>query len=141
MLVKPHRTKSRNVEPSDIERVLAEVERMREVILSSEACVALAHPQIEATDPLRFYVLREGDVFINPVIERHSSYVVDSMEGCMTFKGQAEVRKNRWRKIDLSFQKIEDGKLTERETIKLIALPSFIAQHEIDHLDATYCYD
>lgn len=144
MIVKPHRVKSREVTNNDIARVLEDAVKMFEFINSKPECVALAHSQIEDKDPLRFYVTRAGQIFLNPNIEKHSSYTVESPEGCMTFPGEKEVIKNRWRKVVLSFHQFDKNDksiLGNRHEVDLTGLPAFIAQHEIDHLDGIYCYD
>lgn len=140
MIVETHKKVSREVTNEDIPRVLAEVERMK-AVFQDLSCVAIAHPQVESKDPLRLYVTRNGEVFINPVIKRHSNYTVDSDEGCMSFPGRPQIIKKRWRKVDLTYQSIEDGKLTEPIDEYLAGFPAFIAQHEIDHLNAIYCYE
>lgn len=141
MLVKPHRLKSREVTDADYKRVVEEVSAMAELFAKAPNCVALAHPQVNDKDPLRLYVLRDGMAIINPRIERHSNYKVESVEGCMTFGGEKPVTKMRYRKVEVSFQGFSQGKLTERQVAKLTGFMSFVAQHEIDHLDGIYCYD
>lgn len=141
-LVKPHTVISREVTEDDVEFVIEEYYAMKQIIDESKYCVALAHPQIEDKDPLRFYVLRNGEIIINPVIEVHSNYEVDSVEGCMTFKGREDTTKKRWRKTLISYVTIgDDNKLTERRKENLTGLSAYIAQHEIDHLNGKYCYD
>lgn len=144
MYVEPHSKVSREVLPGDIERVWEEIKKMH-AAFGTKACVALAHPQIEKEDPLRFYITREGEyengLYINPVIERHTNYTVDSLEGCMTYPGKEAITKQRWRKIELTYQTIEGGVLTERRSKSLKGLEAAIAQHEIDHLNGIYCYD
>lgn len=137
--VPPHQKKSREVTQADVPRVLEEIERMRGAF-KQKNCLALAHPQVDDKDPLRFFITYDGHVFINPVIGRHSGYTVDSTEGCMTFPGFPYIVKQRWQKVDITYQIIRDGILSVPREKALSGLPSKIAQHEVDHLDAIYCY-
>jgi peptide deformylase len=138
--VKPHTKLSREVTEQDLPAVIEAVEHMRGAF-ENKTCVALAHPQVANFEPLKIYVTREGGVFINPVIKRHSNYTVDSREGCMTFLGREAVIKQRWQKAEVEYQTLEGGKLSELRTVNLSGLPAFIAQHEIDHLNGKYCYE
>lgn len=138
-IVEQHRVYSRKVTAVDTTRVISEVSEMKKMIVGT--CVALAHPQVNDTDPLAFYLTESGEIIINPVITRHSNYTVDSKEGCMTFPNRPAIIHQRWHKIELSYQTIEDDKLTEEKTASLSGFNSFVAQHEIDHLQAKYCYD
>ena len=137
----PHNKISRPVTDADIARVLSEAKLMHGYV--TDKCVALAHCQVDDTDPLCFFVTRGGKIIINPKIVRHSGYTVDSVEGCMTYPDNAPITKQRWRKIEVEYQTIHDGKLTEvmanNDDIK--GLNAFIFQHEIDHFDGKYCYD
>lgn len=138
-IIPPHQVKSREVTEADIARVLEDAKTMQGIV--GGICVALAHSQIENNDPLRFFVTKNSEIIINPTITRHSGYTVDSEEGCMTYPERGGLIKQRWRRIEVEYQTIKDGKLTEVESNDLKALPAFIFQHEIDHFDAIYCYD
>lgn len=138
-IIKPHRVKSREVKEEDIPRVIYDANEMFKHV--SGKCVALAHSQITDQDPLRFFVNKEGEIIINPKITRHVNYFVDSIEGCMTFPDNGEIKKSRYRKIDVSFQTIENGKLGPIHEAEVRNLTAFIFQHEIDHMDGIYCFD
>lgn len=138
--VAPHREISRKITEADLPRVIADIEYMRGAF-EHGPCVALAHPQITNFEPLQLYVTREGGVFINPVIKRHSNYTVESQEGCMTFLGREAIIKQRWHKAEVEYYTLEGGKLSDLRTVNLSGLAAFIAQHEIDHLNGKYCYD
>ncbi len=139
MIVKPHRRVSREVTDADVPRLLDDVDLMR-AVFANQTCLALAHPQIEAKDPLRFYVTCDGAVIVNPVIEWRGPGLIDSREGCMTFPGKPDTTKRRADRVLVSYQTVEFGKLCERRRASLGSLKSRVAQHEIDHLDGIYCY-
>lgn len=138
-VIQPHKNKSRPVTQADIARVLEDAKGMQTYVKG--ICVALAHPQIESVDPLRFFVTQNGEIIINPIITRHSGYTVDSVEGCMTYPDNAPITKQRWRRVEVEYQTIIAGELSEVLENDFKGLQAAIFQHEIDHLDATYCYD
>lgn len=140
-LIAPHRKISRFVREGDIERAASQAAGMLTLIKKFEHCVALAHPQVDESDPLRMYVTREGLVVINPVIILPGRDIVESHEGCMTFYGRPTIIKQRRRIVTLSFQEIQGTTLTDGREMTLKGFPAFVAQHEIDHLDGVYCYD
>jgi peptide deformylase len=109
---------------------------------------SMAHPQIESDDPMRFYVTNDRKIIINPVITKHSNYLVDSKEACMTFPKKDRIIVSRWQKLELSFQTIMvDSKDSTKFKLSSVIMESlsgqdsFVAQHEIDHLDGIYIYD
>lgn len=147
--VKPHKVKSRLVEESDCERVAADSEKMFGLcnvqVGIYPAGFAVAHPQITSEDPLRFFVTSSGLVVVNPEIVRHSNYQVEEAEGCLTFHNVLPIRKARYRIVELEFNELEkgeDGKwhIGPREHSKFKGREARIAQHEVEHLDATYLY-
>ena len=69
-IIAPHKNKSRPVTEADIARVLEDAKNMQAHVV--EKCVALAHCQIESKDPLRFFVTKNREIVINPVIIRLS---------------------------------------------------------------------
>lgn len=138
-IITPHKNISRPVTEADIARVIEDAQKMQAHVV--EKCVALAHCQVESKDPLRFFVTKNREIVINPIITRHSGYTVDSVEGCMTYPDNAPITKQRWRKVEVEYQTIQDGKLTAVESSEYKGLQAAIFQHEINHFDAIYCYD
>ena len=139
-IIPPHHNKSREVTNADMFRIIEDCASMQAIV--GGECIALAHAQIEDKDPLRFFVTKNGEVIINPKITRHVNYTVDSLEGCMTFpENKKGVTVQRWRKIDVEFQTIINGELSEILTEQFVGLQSFMFQHEIDHFDGKYCYE
>jgi len=138
--IAPHRVISREVTEGDLLRVKLDAKEMYTLYSPQSSFLALSHCQVTDKDPLRFFILSDGTVIVNPVIERHVNYTVDSQEGCMTFPENDYIIKKRWRKIEAKWFELQEDKLIERTgTVK--DLPSFVFQHEINHMDGIYCYD
>lgn len=137
--VPPHKKTSRTVTNDDIETVIREggvllaLCSIRRGMFPS--AYAVAHPQIEKRKPLRFFVTRDGEIIINPIITNHSNYTVESIEGCMTFPTHRLIPVKRFQKCEVDYQTIEDNKLTEIKHRSLSGKEAFIYQHEIQHFD------
>lgn len=137
--IPPHRKASRLATPEDIDRIANECMKMVELFQEFPNCVGIAHPQIEEKDPLRFFLTKD-EVVINPVMTRHGSYTVPGAEGCMSYQGRPHLMKDRYHKIDVSYQTLREGKLVDVERT-VSGYMARIFQHEMDHLDGRYCYD
>jgi peptide deformylase len=97
----------------------------------------LAAPQIGSD--LRVFVLNtnhaSGDeavyaAYINPVIERGSDAVVNSLEGCLSFPNVFEqVTRLEW--VDAMFHTMTG----ETQSVRLTGADAVAYQHERDHLD------
>lgn len=146
-IVPPHTKVSREVTDEDVQRVIEEAKVLYNICFSQNGpyngAIAMAHPQIDDKDPLRFFVTASAELIINPVITRQSDFKVDSVEGCYTYPSLKPLRNvPRSNKIDVEFQTIEsDGQLSRIGFKKLSGRESKIWQHEIGHLDAKYIYD
>ena len=152
--VPAHTKKSRLVTESDIPRVVKDGKILHEMALTGRAnytmVSALAHPQMEMVDPLRFYVTLEGVVIINPVIRSTDKHLISAPEGCMTFDTTPMKEVTRYKKIYLRYQTlmqrqkngkpIEDPLISEPVNMTLTDMQARIAQHEIDHLNGIYIY-
>lgn len=145
-IVEAHRVVSRECTDADVKRIVMDAFLMAD--LFGERTIALAHSQVNDTEPLRFFVLRgllypeaHSTIIVNPRITRHSGYTVESVEGCHTWPGREHTAIQRWRMCDVAYQVPDGDKLSPviEETIK--ALPAFVFQHELDHLNGIYCYD
>jgi peptide deformylase len=141
--VKSHAKISRQVVEEDLERVQKDAEIMYELCFKKyglhRRAHAIAHPQINSTDPLSFFVRVENEIIINPVIVGHDPEKWEKVEGCMSFPDKLNTPVLRWHRIEVKFQKIEDGKLVDHFRV-LKNLNSQIWQHEIDHLNAKYIF-
>lgn len=146
--VLPHKKISRTVQPEDTDRMIADALVMQEMCSVPPKyhlpAFAIAHSQIDDVDPLRFFVTREGDIIINPVILSHDHRPVLRKEGCTTFGSSippADVA--RVRKLVVEYFVIEDEVMKtwikKKHTVN--GQKAQIFQHEIDHMNAKYVYD
>ncbi len=151
-IVPPHKRRSREVTEEDLPRILEESVVLYKLCFVSvglyHSAMAMAHPQIDDKDPLRMYVTSDRDIVLNPVIVRHSGYMVDSNEGCMSMSNYPIIPVKRWRKVELEYVTImvdpEDEtkfKLSSVQSIGLGGNDAYVAQHEIDNLEGEYIYD
>jgi len=148
----PHNIKSRWVTSADLPRVLADGIDM--VALCSlprgkyGGGAAIASTQIEAKDPLRFFVLPNGTVIINPVIIDHTKANIERKEGCLSFPDY-EMKENvlRYNKITVIYQTLErideksDPHISKPITENLHGRVAHIFQHEVSHLNGSQIYD
>jgi peptide deformylase len=147
--VEPHKKVSREMEPQDLKVVVEASGRMKEICNRPRGlylnAFALAHAQVEADDPLRFFVRKDGELIINPEIIKHSKTTVDSKEACMSYPDRKPAVVQRWNVCEVTFMRYaagDDGvKRLTRYGEKFSGRQAFIIQHEIDHMDGKYIYD
>ena len=150
-IVPPHDKVSRVVTDKDIKRVVEESKILHAICFEPMGMYggawAMADPQIDDKDPLRFFVTAEKRIIVNPKITRHTKTTVDSSEGCRTFSELPEIIVQRWNKIETEFQSVmvdpdnkEKFKLSGIIKEDFSGFQGFIWQHEIDHLNAKYIY-
>lgn len=137
--VKPHHKISREVKNSDLKRVLVEAHVLYNLCYCQIGLYsggeAVAHPQIDDKDPLRFFVTKNKKIVINPEILRHSNYEVDREEGCLSFPDRKMIMVKRWQKCDVRYYTIEkDGDTLIVVNEKLSGKEAQIFQHECQHL-------
>lgn len=97
--------------------------------------MALAHCQVDKTDPLRFFVMKDGSIFINPkIIERKGESW--SMEGCMSFPYLDDKKVRRAEQIKVTYLDLKGEEVTGEFT----GLIAYIFQHEIDHFNGVSIY-
>ena len=102
---------------------------------------AISHPQIERTDPLRFFVYKNGRIICNPKITRHTKTTVDSEEFCYTFFYMEKPGKvQRWNVIEVLYQELINDKFVAKKE-KITGKEARVWQHELDHLDGVYVYE
>jgi len=140
--VKPHTKVSREVAPYDMKRVLEDAPRLLLLCMLPRGVhkggYAVAHPQIDDKDPLRFFVTATNEVIINPKIIKHTSFGLLKQEGCLSYPDVPKVSVERFYRITCEYRTIANKGLSEIKTVDLKGLPAQIWQHEIDHLDAKY---
>ncbi|MCR4261037.1 MAG: peptide deformylase, partial [Candidatus Colwellbacteria bacterium] len=148
----PHNKRSRWVKSEDLPRVLADGKDL--VAMCNlprgkySGIAALAHPQIDNKDPLRFFVLPTGMVIINPVLTDHTKAFILKNEGCMSFPDE-DIKENieRYNKTVVTYQTLvrKDEKselvLSKPITENLSGGLAHVFQHECGHLNGCNIYD
>jgi peptide deformylase len=144
--VAPHDKPGRDVTEEDIPYVLEQAEILHKLCFTSVGIYpggyAVAHPQINDTDPLNFFVYYDGSIIINPVITNHTKTLVDSEEGCLSFPDKKMINVGRYNKIECDFQTIVgENKLSDIMHEKFNGKLSKIWQHEINHLLGKFIFN
>lgn len=150
-LVKPHSKKSRSVTETDVNRVVEESVVLYELCFTPvglyKGAFAVHHSQIDDKDPLNFFVSADKRIIINPTITRHSNYLVDSKEACLTFPEKEQIVVPRWQKCEIDYVTImvdpKDNKKFKLSSVikeKLNGPSAFIIQHEVNRGNGTYIY-
>ena len=148
----PHNKRSRWVKSEDIQRVVVDGKDL--VAMCSlprgkySGISALAHSQIDDKDPLRFFVLPNGMVIINPIISKHTLVPVLKDEGCMSFPYN-DIKENvpRYNKITVSYQTLEHAGDESKPVFSKVLTEGLtsgmahIFQHEVSHLNGVNIYD
>jgi len=146
--VKPHKKVSRAVSMQDLELVATDAEVMirmcREQHGVHMAAFAIAHSQINDADPLRFFVLANGMVILNPVITRHTNVPMNKEEGCMSFPDLGKTTLPRYTTIEVEYALLIKlgGRpaFSKKHQEKLKGMEAQIWQHEVDHMNGKYIY-
>lgn len=144
--VEPHYKVSRDVKDKDLKRVVEDSHIMFNLCFTKrgnfQGAFAIAHPQINKKDPLRFFVTKDKEIIINPVMIRHTEVAVFGMEGCLSWPDREMVNVPRYHKCEFEYYSLTpEYKLTGKLLRKLSGLDAKIFQHELDHLDAKFIYD
>jgi len=147
--VAPHSKVARLVKEGDLPRVMADAEKMLEICFNGRgmypSAFSVNHAQIDDQDPLRFFVVNNGDIIVNPVIVGHTNFLEDKKEGSLSHPVELMKKVPRFNKVDLQFQLIEmveggDPKLTEPITTKYNGRYSEIIQHQCQQLNGSTIY-
>lgn len=150
-IVKPHTKKSRPVTEGDVNNIQDDIQALYLLCTTPvgiyRGAFAMAHSQINDTDPLQLFVMNNMLIVCNPVITRHSGYTKDHDEACVTFADRKMTTVQRWQKIEVTYQTVMVDPLDEKKfmlsgpiTENLSGMAAFIIQHEMDHADAVYIY-
>ncbi len=151
-LVAPHPKPGKIVTNDDLDRLGKEAQIMYDLCFAQvgpyRGGLAVAHTQIDAVNPLAFFVTAQKDIVINPVIVNKTKHPVDSIEGCLTFPHLPPKLVKRAHKVTIQYQTI---KLEKEGSDKIVLSPvmtrnlsgrdAFVAQHETDHLNGIYIYE
>lgn len=146
LYVAPHNKPSRLVTEADIERVIADAEKMHKLCHTPHgiypAALAIAHTQIDDKDPLAFFVVPNGDIIVNPRIIRHTDHLKEDIEGCLSYPDKMLIRLGRWYKIEAEFYTISADKHIIGPTLaKLKGMEARMFQHEFSHILGINIYD
>lgn len=151
-VVPPHSKVSRDVVESDIDRVVEEAKILYTLCFQKHGLAigakAMAHPQIDNKDPLRFFVTVKKELVINPVVTRHTNATCDSKEGCYSFEKNLPIIVQRYHKIEVEFitlmvdpENKDKFKFSSVLKESLNGLEARIWEHEVDHLNAIYIFN
>lgn len=137
--VAPHDKKSRDVTDADILRVAEEAKILYGLCFLPHGKYlggeAMAHPQIDDKDPMKFFVTKTQDLIINPEIINHTNTLIEKPEGCMSFPEEPIINVNRWNKVTIRYKTLNsEGKLTDWIEENANGLRAQMFQHEIQHL-------
>lgn len=150
--VPAHNVKSRWVMESDIPSVVAEAEILLTLCkLPSghyHGAPTLSHTQINDKEPLRFFVMNNGVIVINPVIVNHTKVPTLQVEGCIAYSKEKPLNLvPRFNKIAVTFQTIIDPKKNGNLVLSAPVTEEFngkmaqMFQHECSHLNGANIYD
>jgi len=139
---------ARPVEEKDLIRVKTEADILFQLCFTKvgifKNALAMAHPQIDDQDPLRFFVLATSQAIVNPVIIRQTKVPINSKEGCYTFPDKLPIIVPRSRKITVKYRILArpyDGILSPEKTEEFSGQLAFTFQHEMDHFDCRYIFE
>ena len=141
-IIKPNKLRSRPVNKEDLPRVMRDSVEMTRLcgkpLGIRPGAYAIAHCQVTDDDPLRFFVLKSGEIYINPEIISRSGKPVRRPEGCMSFANLRDVSVKRHEHIEVVFI---DGIYMRHDGGTFHGLIARIFQHEIDHFDGKNIYN
>lgn len=141
----PHNKASKWVRAVDIDKIMSDGKDL--VAMCNiprgkySGIAALSHTQIDDKDPLRFFVLSNGMVIINPIITKHTTVTVPKNEACMSHYDK-DVKKDipRYNKITVTYQTLAKGDngdvtLSKAVSEQLSGGQAHVFQHKIGHLN------
>ena len=147
-IILPHPNKqSRKVTEDDIKTVQKDsIELLRicheKFHRHHNGATAMVHVQIEADDPLRFFVMNNGEIIINPKI-RYKDKSYTHLEGCMSFPFRPDIKVKRFKEIMVSYTKGKVGEAIDlkKETAQQLKdFQAVVFQHEIGHMNLNLIY-
>lgn len=99
------------------------------------SALALAHCQVDHDNPLRFFVLADGEVFINPKILIGTTQITRT-EGCYSYPFRDVKKVKRYDRISVEFTNVKGRQIKTSVKGEL----AHIFQHEIDHMNGKHIY-
>ena len=138
-IIAPHNIESLEVIDCDYNRVIRNARKMVDLCFVKTSFYngahSISHCEVTKIDPLKFFVMRDGFVIVNPVIIKHSRKIIKSEEGCLLYPDQPPIIVKRWERCTFNFR-LPDYKnkiFSEIKTLDVGGLTAKIFQHEIDH--------
>jgi len=143
--VKPHKKVSKEVMAKDFQVLLDAYQPMVELCNRPrgryQSAYGIAHCQVEAENPLRFFILKDGAMIVNPIITRHTEVPVPHREACMSFPDKPFITVPRFNKCEVEYMTVVEGKPSRLIHENLSGNMSRTMQHLIDLMDAKTIYD
>ena len=147
ILLKHPKKQSRKVVKTDIKTVLKDCQDLYRICHEATGkypgALAMAHVQVEENEPLRFFVLNNGDIIINPkIVNKEDPYT--HIEWCMSFAYRDKKKVKRFKKVTVEcvLSSVDDKEidLSNISTIEAEGLKAAIYQHEIGHMNLDLVY-
>lgn len=146
LYVAPNNRVSRQCTKEDIPQILKDAQLMYDLCSAPvgiyKSAFAIAHCQINNTDPLAFYVTKHRQIIINPKIIRHTNHLSPKPEGCMTFHRMEMKLTSRFYRCDMEYYTVdEDDRFIGPLVWSAKGIDAQVIQHEIDHINGKNIYD
>lgn len=143
--VGPHEKISRDVTDADLPKLMEDAHIMYNLCFTKNGKYyggfAVAHCQINDSDPLKFFVTADKEVVINPVMLNHTAQELDKMEGCLSFPDMEMVPVKRYNKCTVEYSRLAgEGEIGERITENISGKRAQIFQHEMQHFAGENIY-
>jgi len=141
VIVHPHRKQAKPVQnysdiEEEVEKMKVFIRRMNKHGYHGRSCLALAQPQINSENPLRYFVDMNDIVFINPKI-REKDNLTKGGETCLSYPFRQKKKVRRYFNLKVEYF----DKSMKKHTKDFEGLVSAIFQHEIDNFNGIYIYD
>lgn len=142
VIVHPHTKQAQKVTEltddtlEEIEKIKRFITRINKNGYHGLAAFAIAQPQVNSESPLRYFVDKNHNVFINPVITE-SSDPVKSKEKCLSYPFRSAKKIKRFHKVTFEYYNDKMNK----KTLSVEGLKAAIVQHEIDHFNGVDIYN
>jgi len=105
--------------------------------------LAIAHCQVDQNDPMRFFVMQDGSVVINPSIREYRGKPIRNNEGCMSFADcPVQIGVMRHKKIVVNCITLAspDAEEEERVGLEVTGTMAYVFQHEVDHMNGKHIF-
>jgi len=140
MKILPGQYKKRSIEVDVVDKeLMKEAREMVELcqlpLGKKPGALALAHCQVDHTNPKRFFVTFDGKVVINPtILSKKNSFT--HTEGCMSYAFRGDKKIKRYNDLEVEYT---TGRGDRKKEV-VSGLMACIFQHEIDHMNGISVY-